>query len=225
MKRLFSAALLLLIFSVSAFLPAAETETPAEPQEPAEALSTSPPEGSVPLWNGEDLSGWTVVLKNNAAVTPDLWKARKGVLHFSGKANGYVRTDKEFSNYHLHVEWRWTEKPGNSGVFVLQRPPDAVWPYSIQCNLKAGAAGDLIPQNGLEFPSGLKTKPKLAEANEKPAGQWNSCDLFSRGDSLEVLINGLKQNSIDKLPAASGQIALQLENTEIEFRNLWLQPL
>ena len=71
----------------------------------------------------------------------------------------------------------------------------------------------------------VSTKPKLAESNEKTVGEWNSCDIFCRGDSIEVLINGLKQNSIEKLPTTSGQVALQLENAAIEFRHIWLESL
>jgi hypothetical protein len=209
-------SLSLLVFGVAV----ARGNGPAIPVVPA-----APPPGGVQLWNGRDLSGWTVFLKNNAQQQPDFFTARDGVLSFTGKITGYVRTEKAFSNYHLHVEYRWPEKAGNSGVFVHEREPDAIWPFSVQVNFKTSAVGDLIPQGGFEFSGSKETIKKLAEPNEKPAGEWNGCDIFCRADSIEVFINGVRQNFVEKLSANSGQIALQLEGTPIEFRNIWLRPL
>jgi hypothetical protein len=189
------------------------------------------PTGSIQLWNGHDLTGWTTYFKGGAAAPADFWNANDGVLHLAGRPTGYLRTEKVFANYHLHAEWRWLgpAKAGtnNSGIFVDQRPPDAVWPYSVQVQVKAGFSGDLIAQGGLTFSPGDKqlTRKKLAAANEQPAGEWNATDVYCRGASIEVFVNGLRQNFVDQLPASSGQIALQMEGYPIEFRNLWLQPL
>ncbi|MEA3189163.1 MAG: hypothetical protein QOD99_2993 [Chthoniobacter sp.] len=188
-------------------------------------LPTAAPAGSIQPWNGHDLSGWTVFLKDNAQPPPDFWKANDGVLAFIGKVSGYVRTEKAFSNYHLHVEYRWPEKAANSGVFVHERAPDAIWPCSVQVNFKVSAVGDLIPQGGFTFDGKTDTAKKLAEPNEKPVGEWNGCDIFCRADSIEVFVNGVRQNFVEKLSANAGQIALQLEGTAIEFRNLWLRDL
>src|SRR5438067_11992284 len=62
-------------------------------------VPATPPAGSVQLWNGRDLSGWTIFLKNNAQPPPDFFTARDGVLGFAGKITGYARTEQTFSNY------------------------------------------------------------------------------------------------------------------------------
>jgi len=189
------------------------------------------PEGSVQLWNGQDLTGWTPFFKGGVAPPPGFWSASAGVLHLAGKPTGYLRTEKVFSNYHLHAEWRWLAKAktgtNNSGIFVFQHPPDVVWPYSVQVQVKEGSCGDLIAQGGLFFPTGPTnlTMKKMADSNEKPDGEWNGYDIYCRGASLELFTNGLRQNFVDKLPADSGQIALQMEGYPIEFRNIWLQSL
>ncbi len=189
------------------------------------------PTGSIQLWNGHDLTGWTPYFKGGAAAPSGFWSARDGVLHLAGRPTGYLRTEKVFANYHLHAEWRWPApaKSGtnNSGIFVDQRPPDAVWPYSVQVQVKAGFCGDLIAQGGLTFSPGdtQLIRKKLAAANEKPAGEWNASDVYCRGASLETFVNGLRQNFVHNLPASSGRIALQMEGCPIEFRNLWLQQL
>jgi len=212
------------LFLLAAHSAGAQETAPSLPSVPATA-----PTGSVTLWNGHDLSGWTAFFKGGAPAPADFWSANNGVLQLAGKPTGYIRTNQVFSNYHLHSEWRWPEaaKKGinNSGVFVDQRPPDVVWPYSVQVNLKVGAVGDLIAQGGLTFGTNPLTAPKLAPANEKPEGEWNGCDIFCRGSSIEVFVNGVRQNFVDKLPAHSGQIALQIEGYKVEFRNVWLQQL
>lgn len=195
------------------------------------AIPASAPAGSVVLWNGHDLTGWTPFFKGGIPVPPDFWSADQGVLKLKGKPTGYLRTNKSYANYQLHVEWRWPSSPpkgvNNSGVFVDQRPPDVVWPYSVQVQTKTGSAGDLIAQGGLFFSTGPTqlTLKKLAGSNEKPVGEWDGCDIFCRGASIEVFVNGLRQNFVDKLPADSGEIALQIEGYPVEFRNVWLQQL
>jgi hypothetical protein len=206
----------------------AQTNAFTPPAVPAPA-----PAGSVSLWNGHDLTGWTPFFKGGIPAPPDFWSADtdNGVLKFTGKPTGYIRTNQSYSNYYLHVEWRWPGEPdkgiNNSGVFVDQRPPDVVWPYSVQINTKVGSTGDLLAQGGLLFsadPTQLTLK-KQAAANEKPTGEWNSFDIFCRGASIEVYVNGIRQNYVDKLPADSGQIALQIEGYAVEYRNIWLQQL
>ena len=45
------------------------------------------------------------------------------------------------------------------------------------------------------------------------------------GNIIEVFVNGVKQNRVDKLPVSAGTIALQMEGYPIEFRNVWLEPM
>ena len=203
----------------------------AQPTISLPAIPAPAPTGSVVLWNGHDLTGWVPFFKGGVPAPPDFWSADQGVLKLVGKPTGYLRTEKAYSNYHLHVEWRYPGEPdkgtNNSGVFVDQHPPDVVWPYSVQVNTKVGADGELIAQGGLLFgtnPANLKIEPQ-APANTKPTGEWNGFDIVCRGPTIEVYINGVRQNFVDQLPTDSGQIALQIEGYRVEFRNLWLQPL
>ncbi|HKB57695.1 MAG TPA: family 16 glycoside hydrolase [Lacunisphaera sp.] len=45
------------------------------------------------------------------------------------------------------------------------------------------------------------------------------------GDTIEVFVNGVRQNQVGKLPVSAGNIALQMEGFPIEFRNVWLEAL
>jgi hypothetical protein len=227
------AALLLLLPSMARAQGAAPADAAASgsPAPVIEPIPWTAPGGSTQLWNGRDLTGWTPFFKGGIAPPAGFWSGSNGVLRLAGKPTGYLRTEKVFSNYNLHAEWRWLGAPkagtNNSGIFVLQHPPDVVWPYSVQVQVKAGSCGDLISQGGLLFPAPHPnpTMKKIADSNEKPAGEWNGDDIYCRGPAIEIFFNGLRQNFVDKLPTDSGEIALQMEGYPIEFRNIWLEPL
>ena len=184
------------------------------------------------LWNGTDLAGWTFFLNDSAIDPKTVWKATDGVLSLATKASGYIKTEKTFSNYHLHVEWRWPKDAPvntNSGVLVHVHGPDIVWPLCFECQLKTGNAGQVVGM-GLDIPDApmdnkRKRAPKFADSSEKPLGEWNTYEIFARGDTIEVFVNGVRQNRVDKLPVNTGQIALQMEGFPIEFRNVWLEAL
>ena len=195
-----------------------------------EPVPWAAPATSVNLWNGQDLTGWTPFFKGGIAAPAGFWSASGGVLHLAGSPTGYVRTNKAYSNYHLHAEWRWPSQPkkglNNSGIFVAQQPPDAVWPDSVQVQTKAGNAGDLIAQAGLKFAAGYTnpTIKKMAAASEKPQGEWNGADIYCRGNTIEVFVNGVRQNYVEHLPSPAGEIALQIEGYAVDFQNIWLEP-
>jgi len=187
------------------------------------------PAGSETLWNGTDLTGWVPFFKGGIAAPADFWNAKAGVLHLNGKPTGYLRTQKTYGDYHLHAEFRWVSTPAkgtnNSGIFVLQHPPDVVWPYSVQVQVKAGSCGDFISQGGLLFPAPNPnpTMKRIGASVEKAQGQWNGYDVYCYGGAISLFINGVYQNYVANLPAQTGQIALQMEGYPIEFRNLWLE--
>jgi hypothetical protein len=186
----------------------------------------------VELWNGRDLAGWKLFINDPAIAPASAWSADGGVLRFDTKASGYLRTDKDFSNYHLHVEWRWAKdapENANSGVLLHVHGPDAIWPLCFEAQLKSGNAGQVVGM-GLDIPAApllnnRKRAPRLAEASERPRGEWNTYEIFSRGETIEVFVNGVRQNLVEKLPVAKGAIALQMEGFPVEFRNVWLDPL
>jgi hypothetical protein len=195
------------------------------------AASAAEPKRVV-LWNGKDLTGWKLFLGDATVDPKSVWSARDGVLRFDTKASGYIRTEQPLANYHLHVEWRWpkdAQPNSNSGVMVHLHGEDMVWPKSFEAQLKNGNAGQVVGM-GLDIPDApvlndRKRAPRLAEPSEKPLGEWNVYEIYCRADTIEVFINGVKQNRVDKLPVSRGTIALQMEGYPIEFRNVWLEAL
>ena len=184
---------------------------------------------SVQLFNGRNLDNWVFFLKDNTADPASVFSVRDGKIHISGNPFGYMRTKETYSDYKLHVEWRWPMEPTNSGVFVHAMQPDAIWPRCVECQLMAGNAGDFVCMNGADMNERAdKTNAivkKMAPSSEKKAGEWNIMEVTCRGNTIEVLVNGVLQNKGTNVSVSSGSICLQSEGKDIEFRNVYLTPL
>ncbi|WP_322405151.1 DUF1080 domain-containing protein [Massilia luteola] len=176
------------------------------------------------------------IVTTPAARLDGVWQARDGgVIAVAGKPSGFIATRATYTDYRLHVEWRWPGKPGNGGVLlhVASGPKDGVWPYSIQVQTKHGAAGDLLPMAGATFSEPLTSAPgaypaikaHTAPDSERAPGEWNSMDVLVRGGCVDVTINGVRQNSVTIAQPATGRIGFQLEGTPYELRNLRVERL
>lgn len=189
------------------------------------------------LFNGKNLDGWTIFVEDSAIIPEDFFYVKDGLIETVGVPMGYLRTIDEFSNYHLHVEWRYPENPTNSGIFLHTTGPDMIWASHFQAQLKYENAGDII-FNGVglsatisdsTYVGTVETKPlvpKQHPSNEKPAGQeWNSYDIICKGNTIEVSVNGLLQNTATNCNVTKGGIGLQAEGSKIQFRNIWIEPI
>jgi hypothetical protein len=198
----------------------------------ADAKPVVPSEKTM-LWNGTDYTGWTRFLRDTSADVDQTWSIENGLLRCTGKPAGYMRTERPYADYHLHVQWRWSAKPGNNGVLVHTSGPDVVWPRSLECQLASGNAGDFWVIGGLEFAEHAAGGPrvngrrttKLHASSEKPAGEWNQYDIICKDNWVVVLVNGMLQNVATECSERSGQICLQSEGAPIEYRDLWIEPL
>ena len=185
------------------------------------------------LFNGENLDGWTIYVNDSIISPEEFFYVNDGMIETVGIPLGYLRTVKEYSDYKLHVEWRYPENPTNSGVFLHTSGPDKIFPNHFQAQLKHQNAGDFIVQGeGLSasvrdtvYVSTEEEKPvvpKLNPTNEKPAGEWNSYDITCMGNTIEIKVNGVLQNTATDCSLSKGGIGLQAEGSKIQFRNLWL---
>jgi hypothetical protein len=187
------------------------------------------------LWNGKDFAGWKRFLADENVDVDEVWSVKNGVIHCKGKPNGYMRTIDDYSNYKLHLEWRWTEKPTNSGVLLHASGPDKVWPRCIEAQLKSSNAGDFVLIGGTGISVGGKfiqdtseeyiVVPKKEQSSERAAGQWNVYDIICRGDAITLHVNGVLQSEGTKATDTSGKICLQSEGSPIEFRNIYIEHL
>lgn len=176
------------------------------------------------LFNGKDLTGWVPVLPNPDQRPAETWSVRDGALICTGSPHGYLRTNEEYGDYVLTLDWRYVHPEQqiqrNSGVLLHCQPPDKVWPQCIEVQLMHGQAGDLIPLNGGKIGGASRTMDA-----EKPIGEWNQYEITSQGGKITVALNGKPVNQGADATPRHGWIGLQSEGGEIQFRNVRLRPL
>jgi hypothetical protein len=133
------------------------------------------PASTTDLFNGRDLSGWVVFGRDNDPAAKTTWSVNDGVLTATGSPFGYIRTEKQYRDYRLHVEWRWV--PGdppvddqgrprnrNSGVLLHLQGEDKVWPDCIEAQLQINNAGDFIAMGSNAFDELLAARETAAAA-------------------------------------------------------------
>jgi hypothetical protein len=184
---------------------------------------------TIQLFNGKNLKNWVFKLRDEAVDPATVFTVQNGVIHIKGDPFGYMRTKKIYSDYKLHVEWRWPAEATNSGVFVHAQQPDAIWLKCIECQLKAGSAGDFVCMNGADMKEhtnkAVSSVKKMADSSEKPTGEWNSMDVVCEGNTITVYVNGVLQNKGTEVTVSEGHICLQSEGKDIEFKNVFLTTL
>lgn len=202
---------------------------------------------NISLFNGKDLDGWHVDVpdmdNNPDAVNPFI--VRDGMLVSLGSPAGHLITDKIYQNYRLEVKYRFAGKPGNCGVLVHASTPRALYkmfPKSMEVQMMHKNAGDFwcivedikVPDmekrrgNPEEWgiTEGKKRRIKnLTEKSEKKPGKWNTIIVECLDTEVKVWVNGDLVNYGYKCTANEGQIAVQAEGSEVEFRKLELTQI
>lgn len=204
----------------------------------------------IPLFNGKDLTGWHADVPK-ADANPDIdpsFIVRDGMLVSLGSPGGHLITDANYEDYRLELEYRFADKPGNCGVLVHVSTPRALYqmfPASIEVQMMHQNAGDFwcIAEN-IEVEDMEKRRPRasedqkfggtaadarrilnLTDDSENPVGEWNKMVIECQDDEVKVWVNGDLVNHGTNSTATKGQIALQAEGSEVEFKGLTLSPL
>ena len=196
---------------------------------PAAVVAAAP---AVKLWNGHDLTGWSFVTSPAVDIATVCHATPDGALAAAGRPIGYLLAGPDvYTNFKLHVEWRWPDKPGNGGVLVhiSSGPKDRQWPLCFQIQLKVHRAGDVLPMAGAtcaeQSPPGASQVDKIGLDSEKPPGKWNTCDIVCRDGTIECSVNGVPQNRVTRCAPADGRIGFQFEGAPFELRQVELTPL
>jgi hypothetical protein len=165
---------------------------------------------------------------------------RNGLLVSLGSPGGHLITDKSYSDYRLTAKYRFSAKPGNCGILVHASKPRRLYemfPQSIEVQMHSGDAGDFwcigedIEVPDMEARRGPKDNwgvdgskarriKNLTDGSEKPLGEWNTMVIECRGNTVTVWVNGDLVNKGTNATASKGQIAVQAEGSEVEFRKL-----
>lgn len=183
----------------------------------------------------------------NVNTLDNTWSVREdGILVCSGQPIGVIRSEKQYENFILHVEWKHMEPGGNSGVFVWSdaKPGENRLPGGVEVqmleldwvnlNKKDGVLppiayvhGELFGVGGVEtLPDNPRgTRSKSIENRAKGKGEWNTYDVVAIDGVVKLAVNGKFVNGLSQASQKKGYICLESEGAEIHFRNLKITEL
>ena len=194
------------------------------------------------LFNGKDLAGWVDV-----NTSPETWSVRDGLLVCSGLPIGVMRSERQYENFILEIEWRHMKPGGNSGVFAWcdavpskNRLPKGMEIQMLDLDwinqnpLKNGQpnhpgfiSGELFGANGLnctpDNPRGSRSMS--TEFRCKPHGEWNKYVVVCVDGTVKLSINGKFVNGVRDSSVKKGYLCLESEGSEIHFRNIRIMEL
>jgi len=160
---------------------------------------TSPTEDVIKLFNGKDLTGLYVFMRDTKYEDPRrIFTVHDGLLHISGDGFGGICTKKEYSNYHMICEFKWGERTWgkrkdrarDSGVLVHCTGPDGaysgVWMACIEAQIIEGGVGDVLvvpgkDDEGKPIPLSLTAKVIKDRDGEKVWDADGEPQIFTRG--------------------------------------------
>jgi len=174
------------------------------------------------LFNGKDLTGWTIY-------GTEKWYVEDGLLVCESgpdKEYGYLGTEKQYDDFELSVDFR-QNADGNSGVFFRS---------SIEGTRITGWQAEVAPPGdntgGIyeSYGRGWLITPDPELDKYLKFGEWNTMKVLVRGDLVETWLNGHKMISLkdEKIGAATGIIALQIHSgggIKVQWKNLNIKVL
>jgi len=171
----------------------------------------------ISLFNGKDLSGWTI----NGT---EKWYVKNGELICESgpeKKYGYLNTNKKFKNFDLSLEFKQSAN-GNSGVFFRS---------SIEGVKISGWQVEVAPPNhdtgGIYESYGRGWLVKIPDEKENilKMGKWNKLRIRVVDDNVKTWLNGVPMVDFSdkKIGEGYGFIALQIHSgggIKINWRNI-----
>ena len=192
-------------------------------------------EGFRPMFNGKDLSGWTLT-----NTPPATWSVTDELLICSGKPIGELRTDKMYQNFIMEVEWRHMKPKGNAGIFVwadditargvpFHRGVEVQVLENDYGNTRSHTThGDIFPIHGARMTpingrGGSRAFP--TENRSKPSPEWNHYRIECRDGEISLAVNGKIVTRGKDASPRKGYICLESEGGIVHYRNLRIKEL
>ncbi len=166
-----------------------------------------------PIFNGKDLTGWTVRGKAK-------WEVKDGVLIGTGGMGHIYYTAETFDNLEMRAMIR-INKDGNSGFYFRCRPPENNpdgWPVGYECQVD-----NHDPRNYTGAIYGKRNVKELITRDEA----WFSERVRAEGDHIQTWVNGMLQVDFHDGQFKEGYIACQGHDPSIvvEYRDIMVRPI
>jgi hypothetical protein len=195
------------------------------------ALLSAADKGFTPLFNGKDLTGWTLIKGRGKG-----YIVENGVLVCPEDGGGNLYTEKEYSDFVLRLEWRLWDG-GNNGVGI--RAPlegDAAY-VGMEIQVLDEASEKYKKAPGLkptQMTGSVYDVFAAKSGHVKRDGVWNTYEIEAKGRKIKVKLNdvvitdvnldSVKDEAVLKkhpgLARKSGHIGFLGHGTRVEFRNI-----
>lgn len=200
----------------------------------AAGLLSAADKGFTPLFNGKDLTGWTLFAKSGSG-----YKVENGTIVCPEDGGGNLLTDKEYSDFILRLDFKLS--PGGNNGVGLRAPLAGDVAYS-------GMEIQILDQEHERYKGKLQpwqhtgsiynVFPAKGDAL-KPVGQWNHYEITAKGPKVKIVLNGktlvdadlstVKDPEVLKkhpgIQRTSGRVGFLGHKTRVEFRNIEIKEL
>jgi hypothetical protein len=172
------------------------------------------------LFNGKDLTGWTIY-------GTELWYVQDGLLVCESGPDqqyGYLGTNKKYKDFELTLEFKQSAN-GNSGVFFRSSIEGTrITGWQVEVAPPGDNTGGIYESYGREWL--IKPDPELDKYLK--FGEWNKMKIRVVGDQVDTWLNGQKMITLkdEKIGQATGIIALQIHEgggIKVMWRNLMIE--
>lgn len=184
--------------------------------------ATDPNAGFKRIFNGRDLTGWTI------HGTEKWYVENRELVCESGpdKQYGYLSTNKKYKNFILQLQFK-LEANGNSGVFIRS---------DIEGTKISGWQVEVAPADhhtgGIyeSYGRGWMIKPSAEKEKVLKPNDWNDMRIEVVGDKVTTFLNGqqMVQLEDEKIGQANGFIALQIHDgggIKVRWKNIRIKTL
>lgn len=185
------------------------------------------------LFNGRDLSGWTMT-------GPGSFTVEEKLLTTNGGMGLLYYNVKPFRNSTLKVVFRTMSERGNSGIIIRlpEKPKDPWYGVHNGYEVQIDSAGDVWHRTGAIY----SLSKAEGEWQQNPKGEWNTIEIRLEDQVTTVSLNGKKVNTfVEGSPVperkqwyepirgprpAEGFIGLQNHdgNSKVQFREISVKP-
>ena len=184
--------------------------------------ATDPNAGFKRIFNGRDLTGWTI------HGTEKWYVENRELVCESGpdKQYGYLSTNKKYKNFILQLQFK-LEANGNSGVFIrsdIEGTKISGWQVEVApADHHTGGIYESYGRGWMIKP--LAEKEKVLKPND-----WNDMRIEVVGDKVTTFLNGqqMVQLEDEKIGQANGFIALQIHDgggIKVRWKNIRIKTL
>ncbi len=191
-------------------------------------------EGFVSLFNGKDLDGWqgnkTDYFAENGNLVIDPSRGGKGNLY----------TEKEYSDFVFRFEFQLTSGANNGLGIRAPLSGDAAY-KGMEIQILDNTADKYKDLHEYQYHGSVYGVIPAKRGYLKPVGEWNTEEVWIKGNKIKVTLNGVvildgdikkasKEGTLDGkehpgLTNKSGYIGFLGHGSELKFRNIRIKEL